>query len=207
MKCSGYLSQYSEDATQFYQKLSDLIWYILPHVGTFKLRGAEPLKFFEPLFQFNDPTGSKHACKISKFILLSHVESITTLLEISFVYRKSFQNLRVEIGKLIESCVKYSDYLAQNMSQVQESQLDENDPSYVNVLKAPPYFEGNICDGYSKKEVVVIQSILEKLDSLDIFEPLNIDTFLPYPRHQRYRILNNIKEQGLPRYNNSLFSQ
>ena len=93
------------------------------------------------------------------------------------------------------------------MSQVQESQLDENDPSYVNVFKTLPYFEGNICEGYSKKEVVVIHSILEKLDSLDIFEPLNIDTFLPSARHQRYRIVNNIKEQGLPRYNNSLFSQ
>ena len=33
------------------------------------------------------------------------------------------------------------------MSQVQESQLDENDPSYVNVLKTLPYFEGNICEG------------------------------------------------------------
>ena len=73
-KCSGYLNQYSEDATQLYQKLSDLIWYISPHVGKFKLRGAEPPKFFEPLFQFNDPTRSKHAVgKISKFILLSHV--------------------------------------------------------------------------------------------------------------------------------------
>ena len=207
-KCSGYLSQYSEDATQLYQKLSDLNWYISPHVGKFKLRGAEPPEFFEPLFQFNDPTRSKHAVgKISKFILLAHVESVTTLLEKSFVYRKSFQNLRVEIDKLIESCVKYSDYLAQNMSQVQESQLDENDPNYVNILKTLPYFEGNICEGYSKKEVAVIQSILEKLDSLDIFEPLNINTFLPSARHERYRILNNIKKQGLPRYNNSLFSQ
>ena len=207
-KCSIYLSQYSEDATQLYQKLSDLIWYISPQVGKYKLRGAGPPKFFEPLFQFNNPTRSKHGVgKISKFILLSHIESVTTLLEKSFVYRKSFQNLRVEIDKLIESCVKYSDYLAQNMSQVQESQLDENDPSYVNVLKTLPYFEGNICEGYSKKEVVVIQSILEKLDSLDIFEPLNIDTFLPSAHHQHYRILNNIKEQGLPRYNNSLFSQ
>ena len=77
----------------------------------------------------------------------------------------------------------------------------------MNVLKTLPYFEGNICEGYSKKEVVVIHSILEKLDSLDIFEPLNIDTFLPSARHQRYRIDNNIKEQGLPRYNNSLFTQ
>ena len=93
-KCSIYLSQYSEDATQLYQKLSDLIWYISPQVGKYKLRGAGPPKFFEPLFQFNNPTRSKHGVgKISKFILLSHIESVTTLLEKSFVYRKSFQNL------------------------------------------------------------------------------------------------------------------
>ena len=86
-KCSRYLSQYLEDATQLYQKLSDLIWYIPPHVGKFKLRGAEPSKFFELLIQFNDPTRSKRAVgKISKFILLSHLESITTLLAKSFVY-------------------------------------------------------------------------------------------------------------------------
>ena len=106
-KCFVFLNQYVVDAFLLYQKICDLIWYISPHVENFKLHGASPPKSFESLFLFNGPTSSKHVIgKQSKHILLAHIKSVITLPEKSFAYRKSLQDPKVEIDKVIESRVK-----------------------------------------------------------------------------------------------------
>ena len=86
--------------------------------------------------------------------------------------------MEVEINKLIESaesCVKYSEYL----DQVKGSQVNENDPSYVNIVNSLLFFEGDLSKGYNKKETDLIKLILENLDMLVKLEPLNTDNFLP----------------------------
>ena len=207
-KCFGFLNQYAADSSLLYQKICNLIWYISTHEEKFKLHGSSPPKFFEHLFLFSDPTRSKHAIgKLSKHILLAHIESTTTLLVKSFAYQKSFQHLKVEIDKLIESCEKYSEYLAQNVLQVKESQVNENDPSYVNIVKSLPFFQGDFLKEYNKKETDVNKFILENLDMLDTFEPLNTDNFLPTVHNQQYRFLQSIREKGLPRSKVALFCQ
>ena len=113
--------------------------------------------------------------------------------------------MKVEIDKLIESCVKYSVDPAQNVLQVKESQVNENDPNYVNIVNSLPFFEGALSKGYNRKEADVIKLILENVNLLDTFEPLNIDKFLQTGRHQRYCILQSIRENGLPRPNVVLF--
>ena len=97
--------------------------------------------------------------------------------------------MKVKIDKLIELCVTYSEYLAQNVVQVKESQVNENNPSYVNIVNFLPFFEGDPSKGYNRKETDVIKLILENLDILGTFEPLNIDNFLSTVRHQLCRFL------------------
>ena len=77
----------------------------------------------------------------------------------------------------------YSEYLAQNVVQVKESQVNENNTSYVNIVNS------FLSKGYNRKETDVIKLILENLDILGTFEPLNIDNFLPTVCHQRCRFL------------------
>ena len=99
------------------------------------------------------------------------------------------------------------EYPVQNDLQVKESQVNRNDPNYVNIVNSLSLFEGDLLKGYNWKETDVIKLIIENLNMLDTFEPLNTDNFLPIVRHQRYRFLQSIKKKGLPRPIVVLFCQ
>ena len=75
------------------------------------------------------------------------------------------------------------EYPVQNDLQVKESQVNRNDPNYVNIVNSLSLFEGDLLKGYNWKETDVIKLIIENLNMLDTFEPLNIDNSLPIVRH------------------------
>ena len=75
------------------------------------------------------------------------------------------------------------EYPVENDLQVKESQVNRNDPNYVNIVNSLSFFEGDLLKGYNWKETDVIKVIIENLNMLDTFEPLNIDNSLPIVRH------------------------
>ena len=79
--------------------------------------------FFNSLIKFNDPLHHKHKVKqIQHTVLLNLTSNVTTILEKSFVTRKSFKFIHDVFDKLVESAVKYADYLQENLACVENYQ-------------------------------------------------------------------------------------
>ena len=71
---------------------------------------------------FFDLKKGKHAIgRLVRNLILEKIKAITTILEKSFTSRKSFGDLKFEIGNLLECCIKYTDYLEQTLKSVKES--------------------------------------------------------------------------------------
>ena len=104
--------------------------------------------------------------------------------------------------------IKYTDYLEQTLESIKESQASEGHLSYVNIVKCLPILEGDVSKKYPTNELLFIESILEKLDSLDPFQHLHINnSSIPTKHHRRYRVLQNLKQNDLPRTKTALFWQ
>ena len=106
-KISGVSPHDVSSFSDLLQRAVDLYWYISPNTEKFKSHGAAIPSFFNSLEKFNDPTCSKHKVKnIRQETLLDLTAKMNTVLEKSFVNRKSFNYVRDLLKKLGEAAVK-----------------------------------------------------------------------------------------------------
>ena len=117
-KITGVRSQDVEQLKNLLQAIAELIWYLSRIQKKLKNRGTSLPTFFNPIIKFNDPLRHKHKVKqIQHAVLLNLNSNVTTILERTFFTRKSFKFLHDVFDKLVESAVKYTDYL-QNLTCV-----------------------------------------------------------------------------------------
>lgn len=95
----------------------------------------------------------------------------------------------------MKCCKKYTDYLEQTLNSVPESHTSVENLSYINVVRRLLTLDCGIDKQYPHKEVPTT----EKLDDLSPFKPQQIDSFLPITCYQSYWIVQNLKQNALPR--------
>ena len=115
--CKKYYKRLLRQNIQFFSDLitavRDLFWHIAPNHDKFSLHGANFPIFFKPLIGFNNQEryknkpGNIYSKKIFKVVGIS-----PNLLKKSFPSRKSFNSLQQQFYYLIESCIKYTNYLS-----------------------------------------------------------------------------------------------
>ena len=161
------------DFSKLITAVTQLIWYISPHHSKFLAHGASLLKVYSHLLQFNDLDRHKHKInKICRETLMELVGSVTTCLEKSFTTRKSFKDVLELTDKVVESCSKYHDYLESNLVAVTDYQSLE-EPNHTKTIIQQPHFDGPLGDKYKRQiESSVVETIEEKLDTLDFYKPL-----------------------------------
>ena len=91
---------------------------------------------------------------------MNFVGSVTACLEKSFTTRQSFKKLT---DKLIESCLKYLNYLELNLTAVSEYQSLER-PNHKETVVELPHLHG-LLDGKHKnrRELLAIETVEENL--------------------------------------------
>ena len=68
-------------------------------------------KFFSPCFSFNNPHPHKHTIgRLNNAVWLSNLNEITGLLEKFIIFRKSFQEMKLDIDKPVEKFCKVQWY-------------------------------------------------------------------------------------------------
>ena len=164
---------------------------------------------FWPLLYFNNPKKGKYAIGwLVKTIILEKIGAITTALEKSFTSRKSLKNFyQQEVWNLQIGWILYTEYRKQTLELVKESQASKGDPNYVHIVKYLPALESDVSKKYPTNELLFTELILEKLDSLDHFHHLHIDSLLPTKCHCWYPILQNLEQNGLPLTKTVFFCQ
>ena len=109
---------------------------------------------------------------------MNFVGLITACLEKSFTTCQSFKKVLELIDKLTKSCSKYHDYRIKFYSS-----------EWISILRGPqpyktavelPYLDGPL-DGKSKnwRELLVIETVEEKLGTLDFYNPACLDKIFP----------------------------
>ena len=94
---------------------------------------------------------------------MNFVGSVTACLEKSFTTRQSFKKVLELTDKLIESCLKYLDYLELNLTAVSEYQSLER-PNPKETVVELPHLHG-LLDGKHKnrRELLAIEGVEENL--------------------------------------------
>ena len=140
----------------------------------------------------------KHkAERVRQETLLNYVSPITSLLEKSYTQRSSFSELHTVIDKLVEACVKYSDYLSANLQSVNEyHELEENE-------NASEVFSLPVCGGSWRSQYKIqreqysMEYILEKLEFAYYYEPVFLGNIIPVHKAHRYAFIKKLKTLGL----------
>ena len=160
--------------------------------------------FFNQLIKFNDSLCHKHKVKqIPHAVLLSLTSNVTTISETSFVTRTSFKFLHNVFNKLAESAVNYADYLHKNLVCVENYQ-NKDDNVHCDKIETLPFITHKHLCKYSKNE----RSIIEKLLESDFYNPVAINDFLPRNAvNSCYKLLQKIKETGIPTLNTVIFTR
>ena len=107
-KICGVRSQDVEQFKNLLHATAELVWYLSPHLEKLKNCGASLATFFFLLIKSNDLLCHNHKVKQIQICLTSN---IATVLEKRFVTHKPFKFLHNVFDKLVESAVKYADYL------------------------------------------------------------------------------------------------
>ena len=94
------------------------------------------------MFLFHNPSRHKHKIpKICREASINFVGLVTTCLEKSFTTRESFKKVLKLIDKLIESCLRYQDYLESNLSAVSGYKSLEK-PNHTETVVELPHLDG-----------------------------------------------------------------
>ena len=189
--------------------VKELLWYISPHTEKFLSKCAALPKPLLKLSELNNPKRHGHKIQnISQDTLLSLVDGVNTQFEKSFVMRPNFKSIRELVSSLIETCVKYSDYLAQNSSlQANFCSIDdESEPTYERKLFELPTV--NNLEVYKiKREHEALESLIERLEKKDFYEPISVDYHFTERRSCRHAFYKHLKEQGITIESVMLFAQ
>ena len=162
--------------------------------------------FFNPIIKFNDPLRHKHKVKqIQHAVLLNLTSNVTTILERTFFTRKSFKFLHDVFDKLVESAVKYTDYL-QNLTRVKNYQNREDNVHNDKIESLPFITRENLCK-YSKNKRSTIENISDKLLEKDFYNPVALNDILPRNVAHRYKLLKKIKKTGISTRNTVIFTR
>ena len=176
----------------------NLVMKIQNHVMN---HGSEPVKLDpawcylasilpDTLIEFNNPERYKNKSgNICSENIFELVTIVTNLLEKSFTSRKSFDWLWQRFDYLIESCIKYADYLESNLQAVAEHQVLEEAEVPVELMKLP-FLEGIISDIYNTtREKVFMEKIIGKLEWHSFYEEIEVLQFLPELKAHKYHLL------------------
>ena len=148
------------------------------------------------MIKFNDPKRHKHKIKqVQRLTLLALTSNVTTLLEKSFVTRKSFHFLCDVFEKLVEASVMYADYIETNLESVNSYQnIDEN--VHQDKVDPIPFLEQEkvSIDKYSKKDKIIVANIIEKLSEIDFYDVLPLNDMLPSNAALRFNFFKNLKK-------------
>ena len=165
------------------------------------------------LSELNNP--KRHGHKIqnisqdtSLVLYTSLVDGVNNQFEKSFVMRPNFKSIRELVSSLIETCMKYSDYLAQNSSlQANFRSIDdESEPTYERKLFELPTV--NNLEVYKiKREHEALDSLIECLENKDFYEPISVDYHFTERRSYYHAFYKHLKEQGIAIKNVMLFAQ
>ena len=163
--------------------------------------------FFNPLIKFNDPLCHKHKVKqIQHAVLLNLTSNVTIILEKSSVTRKSFKFLHDVFDKLVESAVKYADYLQENLVCVENYQNREDNLHNDKIEPLPYITHENLCK-YSKNERSTIENISDKLLESDFYNPVALNGILPRNAAHSYKLLKKCNETGISTPNIVIFTR
>ena len=177
-----FITQDVEQLKNLLQAIVELIWYLSLHSEKLKNCGASLPTFFNLLIKFNDPLH-----QIQHAVLLNLTSNVTTILEKSFVTHKSFKFLHNVFDILVESAVKYADYLQEN--------LEVN--MHNNKIETLPFITHEKLCKYSKNERSKIENISDKLLESDFYNPVALNDILPRNAAQNYKLLQKLKETGI----------
>ena len=184
--CPGVSSPNVSEMTNLLGAVQELLWYICPHQSKLSYQGAKIPEFFNPLFKINNPLRHKHkAGNLCKETSLKYIGSVTCLLEKSFCSRKSFEKLYNIFDSLVESCVKYCDYLEENLEAVNnyQSKEDIQPDKTVNELPFNERYKNSYKSNHDKS---LLEIISNKLEDNDFYDPISLNEFLPPNKAYRF---------------------
>ena len=147
--CTGVRRQNVSDFEILIQKVTDLVWYILPHVSKFTSHAASIPNYFSPFLKFNDPQRHKHSAKqLAKELLLQHTDEVFTCLEKSYISGPTLNFFKSEVESLLTAVIKYCDYLDYNLEQIRQSQGINEEPLKDNSIYPLPFNTATIHEAY-----------------------------------------------------------
>ena len=133
--------------------------------------------------------------------------SVTACLEKSLTTCQSFKKVLELKEKLIKSCSKYHDYLESNLKAVTEYQSLE-EPKHIETVAELPHLDGPLDGKYkNRRELLAIETVEEKLGTLDFYNPVCLDEIFPKDKAHRYMCLKHLKESGCSIKNVILFTK
>ena len=134
------------------------------------------------------------------------VEGVQAQIENTFALRANFSSIRTLVQKVMESCVKYSDYLIANKSlQDGYRSVYDEEPVYQKYVFELPF--SSLQNFKIHREKNAIEAILEILNNSDFYVRVCIDDHFHEKRSYRYTFYKRLKDLGFPLSNVVVFAQ